>query len=104
MSPERRTSGGRLVFRYADEIFVLGQDLMDAVKQRPTGKPLRLVVGVDSAKLLRMLLRFGRLPEADRTVLAAGFGIPVLDRPACVQTILVVPKDFRYPGRKRVNA
>lgn len=36
-----------MVFRYAEEIFTLGQDLMDAVKQRPTQKPLRLVLGVD---------------------------------------------------------
>jgi LysR family transcriptional activator of nhaA len=41
------TDVGQTVFRYAEEIFTLGQDLMDAVKQRPTGKPLRLVVGVD---------------------------------------------------------
>ena len=41
------TEMGQMVFRYADEIFALGQNLMDAVKQRPTGKPMRLVVGVD---------------------------------------------------------
>ncbi|GEO40374.1 alpha/beta hydrolase [Skermanella aerolata] len=39
----------------------------------------RLVVGVDSPRLLRTLLRFGHLPEPDRAVLSAGFGIPVLD-------------------------
>jgi pimeloyl-ACP methyl ester carboxylesterase len=38
-----------------------------------------LVVGVDSPRLLRVLLRFGRLPRPDRAVLAAGIGIPVLD-------------------------
>ena len=37
------TEMGRLVFRYAEEIFGLGQELMDAVKQRPTGRPLRVV-------------------------------------------------------------
>jgi LysR family transcriptional activator of nhaA len=41
------TEMGHTVFRYAEEIFTLGQDLMDAIKQRPTGKPLRLVIGVD---------------------------------------------------------
>jgi LysR family transcriptional regulator, transcriptional activator of nhaA len=40
------TEAGQLVFRYAEQIFSLGQDLMDALKQRPSGKPLRLVVGV----------------------------------------------------------
>lgn len=41
------TEVGIMVFRYAEEIFGLGRELMDAVKQRPTGRPLRLVVGVD---------------------------------------------------------
>ena len=37
---------GRVVFRYADEIFTLGGEMVDAVKDRSTGKPLRLQVGV----------------------------------------------------------
>jgi LysR family transcriptional activator of nhaA len=37
---------GRLVYRYADEIFGLGRELMDAVKDRPSGRPIRLQVGV----------------------------------------------------------
>ena len=41
------TEVGRLVFSYADEIFGLGQDLMEALDQRPTARPLRLVVGID---------------------------------------------------------
>src|SRR5215469_9186802 len=40
------TEMGRVVFSYAEEIFALGQELMKAVKDRPTGRPLRLVVGV----------------------------------------------------------
>ncbi len=39
------TDTGRLVFRYADEIFSLGRELTDAIKGRPTGRPLRLTVG-----------------------------------------------------------
>ena len=41
------TDVGRMVHGYAEQIFGLGQELMDAVKQRPTERPLRLVVGVD---------------------------------------------------------
>jgi LysR family transcriptional activator of nhaA len=41
------TAMGRLVFSYADEIFRLGNDLVNAVAQRPTSRPVRLVVGVD---------------------------------------------------------
>ena len=40
------TEMGQIAFRYADEIFSLGQELMDAIKQRSTDKPVRLVVGV----------------------------------------------------------
>jgi LysR family transcriptional activator of nhaA len=41
------TEVGRLVFRYAEEIFGLGRELMDAIRQRPTGRPIRLAVGID---------------------------------------------------------
>jgi LysR family transcriptional activator of nhaA len=40
------TDVGRMVLRYADEIFTLGRELMDTLKGRPTGRPVRLVVGV----------------------------------------------------------
>src|SRR2546428_13135364 len=40
------TEVGRVVFRYADEIFTLGRELIDALQGQPTGRPLRLVVGV----------------------------------------------------------
>jgi LysR family transcriptional activator of nhaA len=40
------TETGRVVYRYADEIFTLGRELVDTVKGRPTGLPIRLVVGV----------------------------------------------------------
>jgi LysR family transcriptional activator of nhaA len=40
---------GRVVFRYANEIFALGRELAESVKGRPSGRPLRLVVGVADA-------------------------------------------------------
>jgi len=40
------TDVGRVVFRYADEIFTLGREMVDTVKGRSTGQPLRLEVGV----------------------------------------------------------
>lgn len=40
------TDVGRVVYRYADEIFGLGRELMDVLENRPTGRPLRLTVGV----------------------------------------------------------
>lgn len=41
------TEVGGMVYRYAEEIFGLGRELMDSVKKRPSGKPLRLTIGVD---------------------------------------------------------
>jgi LysR family transcriptional activator of nhaA len=40
------TEMGRLVFRFADEIFSLGEELMDTVKRRPTGRRVRLTIGL----------------------------------------------------------
>jgi len=40
------TETGRMAFRYADEIFSLGREFLDAVKDRPTGRPMRFSVGV----------------------------------------------------------
>jgi LysR family transcriptional activator of nhaA len=40
------TEVGRVVYQYADDIFALGRELLDTVRDRPTGRPLRLTVGV----------------------------------------------------------
>lgn len=40
------TDVGRMVYDYADQIFMLGRELLDAVKDRPTGRPRRFHVGV----------------------------------------------------------
>lgn len=41
------TEAGQLVYRYAEEIFSLGRDMLAALAQRPTGRPLRFLVGID---------------------------------------------------------
>ncbi|MCS6286260.1 MAG: transcriptional activator NhaR [Nitrospira sp.] len=43
------TEMGRVVFDYAEDIFSLGQDLMNTVKGRGSGKPVRVVVGIADA-------------------------------------------------------
>jgi LysR family transcriptional activator of nhaA len=40
------SDAGRIVYRYADEIFSLGRELQDTLQGRPPGQPLRLAVGV----------------------------------------------------------
>lgn len=66
------TEVGQMVYRYAEEIFSLGREMVDTVKGRATGKPLRLVVGVVDAvpKLIvrRILEPVLRLPEPVRIV------------------------------------
>lgn len=43
------TETGRLVFRYADDIFTLGRELQETLKGRPAGRSLKLRVGVANA-------------------------------------------------------
>lgn len=66
------TEMGQMVFRFADEIFSLGQELMDTIKRRPTGHRLRLTIGLADVvtkpmahRLIRPLLE---LPDPVRVV------------------------------------
>jgi LysR family transcriptional activator of nhaA len=43
------TDVGRLVYRYADEIFGIGRELIETLRGRPAGRPLQLLVGVANA-------------------------------------------------------
>lgn len=66
------TETGRMVYRYAEEIFTLGREMVDTVKGRSTGQPLRLTVGIADVVpklVVRRLLQpaFG-LAEAVRLV------------------------------------
>ena len=66
----RLTSAGRLAFRYADEIFALGREFQQSLKGHPTGRALRLVVGISDVlpKLMvhRLLRPALELPESLR--------------------------------------
>jgi LysR family transcriptional activator of nhaA len=66
------TEVGRVVFKYADEIFSLGREMMDTVRGRPTGRPLRFVVGIADVvpKLVahRLLAAVASLPHPVRLV------------------------------------
>lgn len=67
------TEAGTLAYEYAEEIFSLGRELTDALQKRPTGKPLRLAVGVvDSLPKLvtyRLLQPAFRMDEPVQLVL-----------------------------------
>jgi LysR family transcriptional activator of nhaA len=66
------TDLGRLVYRYADEIFSLGREMMDTVHGRPLAGPLSFKAGVVDVlpKLIvrRLLEPALRLPERVRLV------------------------------------
>jgi LysR family transcriptional activator of nhaA len=61
------TDTGRIVFHYAEEIFALGRDLGNTLKGLPTGKALRLSIGITDAlpKLVvyRLMQPVFQLPE-----------------------------------------
>lgn len=66
------TEMGSVVYSYAEEIFSLGRELLDTVKDRPTGRPVRLQVGVANVvpKLIahRILEPALRLPQRVRVI------------------------------------
>jgi LysR family transcriptional regulator, transcriptional activator of nhaA len=66
------TEMGRVVYRYAEEIFSLGTEMIDAVKGRGAGKQLRLDIGIVDVvpKLVvrRLLQPALELPEPVRLV------------------------------------
>lgn len=70
------TDSGQMVFRYADEIFSLGNELADAVRGRPTEDTLRLIVGVPDVlpKLVtyRILKPVLEMPERVKLVCYEG--------------------------------
>ena len=76
------TDVGQVVFRYADEIFALGRELLDAVQGRATGRPLRFVVGV--ADVLSKQIAFRLIAPA----LQLPSPIQVVCREARAETLL----------------
>lgn len=93
------TETGRLVFTYAEEIFGLGSDLLNALAQRPTHRPLRLAVGVDDVvpkeiarrllegvlslnHLVQLVCREGTLPHLLALLQVHELDVVISDAPA----------------------
>ncbi len=101
------TEMGRSVLRYADEIFLVGRELMEIVEGQPSGRPTRLIVGV--ADVLPKLVAYRLLKalrgieepirlvcrEADPEALLADLATHRLD---------FVLSDAPVPPRARVRA
>lgn len=66
------TEAGRIAFNYANEMFSLGQELVNALEHRPAGRPLKLAVGVldviPKPVVLRLLEPATRLAQPVRLV------------------------------------
>jgi LysR family transcriptional activator of nhaA len=58
------TEVGHMVLSYADEIFSAGREMLSAVKQRPSARPLRLHIGITDA--VSKLITFEILKAAFR--------------------------------------
>ncbi len=76
------TDVGREVYRYADEIFALGRELLDVIRDRAPGRALRLAVGIADVlpKLVvyRLLEPVRRLDQAVHIVCREGKPEPLL--------------------------
>ena len=101
------TEMGRVVYRYAEEIFTLGREMVDTVKGRSTGKPLRLEVGIADVvpKLVarRLLQPALGLPEPVRLVCREGSSERLLADLA-LHTLDVVISDAPVPPGSTVRA
>lgn len=76
------TEAGRTALRYADEIFALGRELRDTLRDRPTGKPVRVTIGV--ADVVPKLIAYRVL----RAAFATGTEIEMVCREAPSQELL----------------
>jgi LysR family transcriptional regulator, transcriptional activator of nhaA len=66
------TDAGRVAFNYANEMFSLGQELINALEHRPAARPMRLAVGVldviPKPVVSRLLQPALKLPQPVRLV------------------------------------
>jgi LysR family transcriptional activator of nhaA len=101
------TDVGQLVYRYADEIFSLGREMVDTVRGRPTGRPMRLEVGVADvvSKLIayRLIAPALALPDAVRVVVREDPADKLLAALA-VHELDVVLSDSPVPATVHVKA
>lgn len=101
------TDTGRIVYRYADEIFALGNELQDALHDRPTGQPVRFAVGVADAlpKVLvhRLLAPAREIKEPVRVTCIDGSPESLLAQLALHELDLVI-SDFPASPRLGMKA
>lgn len=96
------TDVGRMAFRYADEIFSLGRELVEVVKGNTAGQLARLEVGiadvVPKSVVRRLLQPALELPEPVRLICHEGAFEPLLADLALHQLDLVIADAPLPPG------
>jgi len=97
------TDTGRVVFGYAEEIFALGRELMNAVNQRPGARTIRLYVGVSDSfpklvtneilkpvfalpQTVHVICREGKMEDLLAQLAAHRLDIVLADEPAASST------------------
>ena len=105
------TDAGQVASRYAEEIFTLGRELVNAVKQRPTAQALRLYVGVADSfpklvtneilkpvfampQAVHVICREGKLEDLLAQLAAHRLDIVLADEPASSGTKV---RTFNHP-------
>ncbi|MDJ0787060.1 MAG: transcriptional activator NhaR [Myxococcota bacterium] len=105
------TEVGQTVYRYAEEIFSIGGELMDALRGRPTNRPARLIVGISDVvpklvchRLLQtaleaddpvqLVLHEGKTPDLMAALAVQGYDMVLTDAPLGPE---VRVKAFNHP-------
>jgi len=101
------TEMGRVAYRYAEEIFAIGGELMDTMRGRPTSRPPRLLVGIADVVpklVVHRLISASRLTEQGvQLVLREGKQDELLAALAAQSFDLVI-SDAPLPGHVKVRA
>jgi LysR family transcriptional regulator, transcriptional activator of nhaA len=101
------TDAGRMVERYADDIFRTGRELQQAVKGLPTGQRLRLVAGVADVipkRMAALLLQPAVDAHPDLTLVCREGPLPQLLAGLALHEIDVVLADVPAPDDVKVKA
>jgi LysR family transcriptional activator of nhaA len=105
------TDAGQVAFRYADEIFSLGRELVGAIQQRPTAQVLRLYAGVvdslpklvaneilkpvfEMPQTVQVICREGKLADLLEQLAAHRLDILLADEPASSSALA---RTFNHP-------
>jgi LysR family transcriptional activator of nhaA len=100
------TETGRTVYDYAEDIFSLGRELLDTVRNRPSGRPIRIDIGIADV-LPKMIAQWLiepalHLHETVRIVCREATSDELVTRLATLELDVVLSDSPADPSRVRV--